>query len=245
MSEVEHESLLKTTVGRLVAETPMRARLFDEFGIDFCCGGKQTLEQACKNRGLDPDEVLKRLRESDETVVGSGVKWDQATVSALVDHIETTHHAYLKSELPRLEALAEKVAKVHGQRAPQMVELLAVFRRFRVEIDAHTMKEEMVLFPYMRQLDDPDIAHGTPPFGTVANPISCMESEHEEAAEALHAMSTLTEGYTYPADACGSWKALVGGLAQLDSDLRTHVHKESNILFPKAILLEKSVLVAG
>lgn len=242
---LDGSSLLGTTVGRLVAEVPIRARVFDEFGIDFCCGGKQTLEQACKNKGLDPDKVVMRIRESDEAHAESGANWDNATVSALADHIEGTHHAYLKTELPRLEALAEKVARVHGQRAPQMVELLGVFRQFKAELDSHTMKEEMVLFPYIRRLDDAGVAHEAPPFGTVANPITCMESEHEEAARALHSMRALTDGYTTPPDACGSWRALVGGLEQLDTDLRTHVHKESSILFPKAIMLEKRVLVAG
>ena len=235
-----NEDFFSQSLGQLVAQKPLRARVFDEFGLDFCCGGKQTLEEACKKKSIDLSQVLKRLTEDDLTNDAED-QWNDRTVTELADHIESTHHEYLKKELPRLNALAEKVAKVHGERAPEMVELAQVFRQLKDEIEQHTMKEEMVLFPYIRQLDNKK-SLSTPPFGTVANPIRCMESEHDDAGQALFKMRELTNQYSPPDDACGSWKALLGGLDHLDKDLRTHIHKESSILFPKAILLEEQVV---
>lgn len=232
------EDLGSVTVGELVAQEPLRAQVFDQVGIDFCCGGKVSLEEACKKKNLSVADVVSKLKACDSQSLPEKSNWVAASVADLADHIETTHHQYLKKELPRLQALAEKVARVHGERAPEMVQLEKVFSRMKEEIEAHTMKEEMVLFPYIRTLDSED-SITAPPFGTVANPIRCMESEHEEAGQALFEMRKLTNEYTPPEDACGSWKALLGGLAHLDRDLRTHIHKESSILFPKALLLEE------
>ncbi|MBK9142242.1 MAG: iron-sulfur cluster repair di-iron protein [Candidatus Melainabacteria bacterium] len=231
------------TVGQLVAEKPMSAKIFDEARIDFCCGGNLTLEQACEKAGVSLDSMVARLEQCE---VGSdtGADWNNVTLTELIEHIEKTHHVYVKSELPRLAALATKVARVHGERAPEMVELAEVFLRFKEEQEQHTMKEEMVLFPYIRSLES-EPSPSAPPFGTVANPIACMEGDHDNAGMVLAKMRSLTGDYSAPEDACGSWKALVGGLESLDLDLRTHVHKENSILFPKAILLEKRVLSAS
>lgn len=236
-------NLAVQAIGALVAQEPLRASVFDEFGLDFCCGGKQSLEDACRKSGVDLRTVLDRLASNDANTGSSSERWSGSPVSDLIDHIEGTHHAYLKRELPRLSRLSEKVAGVHGDRAPELIELMNVFRELRHEIEQHTLKEEMVLFPYIRSLESQTTAQG-PPFGTVANPIRCMESEHEDAGRALTRMRELTGEYVAPPDACASWKALVGGLKALDQDLRIHIHKENSILFPKALLLEKDVIPA-
>lgn len=234
-----NDDITVQSLGELVAQKPLRAKVFDEFGLDFCCGGKQTLEEACRKKNINLSKVLKRIAE-DEYTNDAEDQWNESSLAKLIDNIESTHHAYLKKELPRLSGLADKVAKVHGERAPQMVELSQVFRQLKEEIEQHTMKEEMVLFPYIKQLENRE-SQSTPPFGTVANPIRCMESEHDDAGQALFKMRELTNEYSPPEDACGSWKALLGGLAHLDKDLRTHIHKESSILFPKALQLEEQV----
>ncbi|MGD9679791.1 MAG: iron-sulfur cluster repair di-iron protein [Candidatus Obscuribacterales bacterium] len=228
-------------LGDLVAQEPLRARVFDEFGLDFCCGGRQSLEEACLRREIDINTVLKRLAGIENP--GSPENWTDLSVRDFIDHIEGTHHAYLKTELPRLYKLSEKVARVHGKKAPEMIELLKVFRSLKEEIEQHTLKEEKVLFPYIRDLESQKLRRSAP-FGTVANPIRCMEYEHEDAGEALIKIRDLTGGYVAPLDACGSWKALVGGLKAFDQDLRIHIHKENSILFPKALLLEKKVMSA-
>ena len=228
----------KRSLGELVAENANRAKVFDEYGLDYCCGGKVSLKEACQKNGLDLEAVAVRLRQidlRDSTEAG----YDTASLTELVDNIESTHHKYLKEELPRLEKLADKVARVHGARAPQMVELAYLFRNLKEELVQHTLKEEMVLFPYIRRLDGEAITRPSQ-FGAVANPIRCMEAEHDDAGKALVKIRQLTDDYTTPGDACGSWVALVSGLESLDKDLRTHIHKENSVLFPKAIRLEES-----
>ena len=234
-------NIREETVGMLVAEQPLRAAVFDRFGIDYCCGGKQTLEDACLKGGINPAEVIVCLQENDAcALLDTGVEiWLHATLTELTDHIQQTHHAYLKAELPRLQDLADKVARVHGIKEPRLIEVASVFSAMRQEIEQHTNKEDLILFPFIRKLDQ---KNGVPkaPFGTVANPVRCMEAEHNDAGEALIKLRELTDQYTAPEHACNSWRALVGGLAHLDQDLRSHIHKENTILFPKAIEAESA-----
>lgn len=231
------------SVGMLVAEQPLRAAVFDEFGIDYCCGGKQTLAAACERGGIAPDTVIASLIESDARVAvdQNAENWLNASLTELADHIEQTHHVYLKSELPRLQALADKVAKVHGVREAKLLKVAAIFSAMSDEILEHTAKEELVLFPFMRLLGQ---GSGRPnaPFATVAKPVSCLESEHDDAGAALMQLRELTDQYTPPEGACTSWQALLAGLAHLDQDLRIHIHKENSILFPLAIKTEALAL---
>ncbi|MEZ4537578.1 MAG: iron-sulfur cluster repair di-iron protein [Cyanobacteriota/Melainabacteria group bacterium] len=231
----------KRSLGELVAENANRAKVFDEYDLDYCCGGKVSLEEACCKNGVDLEAVLLRLQECDRLEPTEN-SFDNASLTDLVDNIESTHHKYLKEELPRLEKLADKVARVHGARAPQMVELAYLFRNLKEELVQHTLKEEMVLFPYIRRLDSEAITRPAQ-FGAVANPIRCMEAEHDDAGKALVKIRQLTDDYRAPGDACGSWLALVAGLESLDKDLRTHIHKENSILFPKAVSMEESLIL--
>lgn len=229
------------SLGELVAENANRAKVFDEYDLDYCCGGKVSLKEACSKNGVVLEAVLSRLQDCD-CLDQTENSFDSAGLTELVDNIESTHHKYLKEELPRLEKLADKVARVHGARAPQMVELAYLFRNLKEELVQHTLKEEMVLFPYIRRLDGEAITRPAQ-FGAVANPIRCMEAEHDDAGKALVKIRQLTDDYTAPVDACGSWVALVTGLESLDKDLRTHIHKENSILFPKAVSMEESLIL--
>jgi len=237
MRDFRHEA-----VGMLVAEQPLRAAVFDRFGIDYCCGGKQTLIEACAKGSINPETILAIIQENDALteVNGEAENWLHASITALIDHIQQTHHAYLKLELPRLQSLADKVALVHGVKEPRLGQVASVFSAMRQEIEQHTMKEDTILFPFMRKLDGRKGLPGAP-FGNVANPVHCMESEHNDAGEALLRLRDLTDQYTAPDHACTSWRALVAGLAHLDQDLRTHIHKENSILFPKAIEVESKM----
>lgn len=231
------------TVGMLVAEQPLRAAVFDHFGIDYCCGGRQTLLAACERGGIAPDTVIASLVDNDAKVEvdQSALNWLNASLTELANHIEQTHHVYLKSELPRLQALADKVAKVHGVREPRLVKVAAIFSAMSEELLEHTAKEELVLFPFMRLLDQ---GKGRPnaPFSTVAKPVTCLESEHDDAGAALMQLRQLTDQYVPPEGACTSWQALLAGLAHLDQDLRIHIHKENSILFPLAVKTEALAL---
>jgi regulator of cell morphogenesis and NO signaling len=238
------QNKLQSTVGQLVTARPARARIFESFGIDYCCGGKKPLAQAIAEKGLDPKTVLGILDTFDEQAPAAERDWSTATLTELADHIEQTHHAYLKSELPRLEFLVNKVANRHGAHTPQLVELAQVFNAFKAELDAHMQKEEVVLFPICRQLDS---ASGPQQFhcGSVENPIAVMIREHDDAGAALARMRELTNDYTPPIDACNTYRALFDSLHHLEQDMHRHVHKENSILFPKAAEVEAKLAEAA
>jgi regulator of cell morphogenesis and NO signaling len=232
---------LERTIGELVAERPARARVFEGFKIDYCCGGKKPLADACQAKGIDPKVVLKMLAIVDETAPREERDWTAATMTDLCDNIESTHHAYLKRELPRLEFLARKVADRHGDHRPELVELRDVFLRMKAEMDSHMFKEEQVLFPLCRQLDTAEAPFATH-CGSVQNPIRVMMQEHDDAGDALGRRSELTGGFVAPADACNTFRAYFDALAELERDMHRHVHKENSVLFPKAVEAERRLL---
>jgi regulator of cell morphogenesis and NO signaling len=217
-----------TTVGDLVTAQPGSSRVFMKHGIDFCCGGKRTLEAACQEQGLDPAAVVAEL-----AAIPPEPRNDlaDAPLEAVCDYIERTHHDFTRAELDRVGALLEKVARVHGTRHPSMVELSVIFALFAEDLRNHMLKEERVLFPAIRAL-----AHGNPGRDPHA-PISVMEREHVEAGDALRRMRALGYDYVPPEGACNTFRAALGGLADIESDLLRHVHLENNILFPRALAL--------
>lgn len=230
-----------TSVGAFVVDRPARSRVFEQLKIDYCCGGKLPLDEACAKGKLDPQAVLARLLEVDSGAEGDSlVKANEMSLTELADHIQQTHHTYLKAELPRLTAMVNKVAAVHGDHYPWMREVQAIYRAFTEELTQHMWKEERVLFPLIRQIEARTIEPGQARCGSVSNPIRVMENEHDHAGDALATISELTHGYTPPADACNTFRATLDGLQQLEADMHQHVHKENNILFPRAIAMEQS-----
>jgi len=225
---------VETTVGAMVAARPALSRLFEKLGIDFCCGGKKPLAELAAARGLDPATVLTMIEASLAVTPGSD-DIDAATLSltALADHIEHTHHEYVKAELPRLLEMAERVARKHGWRDARLPEVAATVSALTEEMFSHMAKEERILFPFVRQID----AGASDGFhcGSIANPIQQMEVEHESAGRAVAHLRNLTDGFRPDAEACNTHRALLGGLEEFESDLHRHVHKENNILFPRAL----------
>lgn len=229
------------TVGRVVVEHPVTARVFERLGIDYCCGGGRTLREACEKKGLELGNVLDQLaREPVGSGDGEQRDWSAASAAELMEHIESTHHAYLKRELPRLGRLVAKVAAVHGEAEPALQEVRDVFSRLAQELAEHMAKEERVLFPWIKLLE----AGAGAPAG-VTRPIAVMIHEHDDAGAALARLRELTRDYTPPPTACGSYRAMLAGLSELEADLHEHVHKENNILFPKATALEAAAAGAG
>jgi len=227
------------TVGQLVAERPSRARVFEKLGIDYCCGGKLPLARACEERGIAADEVRRQLEDQDRRNTDTSERdWRSANLRDLCDHIEQRHHAKLKEELPRLEFLTGKIARVHGKRHPELIELYHLFQLFKSDMEAHMHKEEQILFPLCRNLETGGAADAPM---SIERPVAVMVHEHEDAGRDLARIRELTHDYAVPADGCGTWRATYGGLAELEADLHQHVHKENNILFPKAIALEKTL----
>lgn len=236
----------KQTVAEIILARPELTALFEKLGIDYCCGGKKSLQEACLARGLDPKSVIEMLNAigslnggpNGELSGGSGesrVDWTQASLTELCDHIEATHHRYLKEELPILSELVAKVSTVHGEAHPSLWEVKSVFAKMSDELFSHMFKEEKILFPFIRRLEGDE---SKAPVGSIAAPIKRMEEEHQDSGDALEALRTLTEGYTPPEDACGSYRLMLSRLEKLEKDLHQHIHKENNILFPRAIEME-------
>lgn len=226
------------TVGELVRAKPGRSRIFDRVGIDFCCGGKVSLARACEKRGLDFESVVAQLAENDaQAITHNFVDADAMTLTGLCDHIEATHHAYLKQELPRLDQMTEKVARVHGDKESRLLEIRNLFIELRSELEPHMFKEEKILFPMIRQLESSETLTEFH-CGTVKNPIRQMEHEHDHAGDALARIRSAADDFVLPQWACNTYRAMLDGLHELEGNMHQHVHKENNVLFPKAAQLE-------
>jgi regulator of cell morphogenesis and NO signaling len=231
----------ETSVGQMVRERPGLASLFDRLGIDYCCGGRTSLAQACAEKGLDVDEVLLALPSSDlEDASADRPEEDEMTLGELADQIVAIHHTYLHQELPRLAGLLAKVADAHAANHPELRVLRDVFADLKDELEFHMLKEEKILFPLIKQLETAARMPGFP-CDSLNNPILVMEHEHASAGSALERMRALTGGYNPPRDACPTYLALLQGLAELETDLHHHIHKENNILFPQARALEDAL----
>lgn len=233
---------LEQTVGQIVAGNPATARVFERHRIDYCCQGKVPLSVACERRGLSHRDILEELAVCALVTPADRQKdWTAAPLPELVSHIVDTHHAYLREELPRIQALADRVAKVHGDHAPEVLAIQATFFGLREELESHMEKEEHILFPWVDRLHGGQL---TPlgPQATVANPIQCMEKEHEDAGKALEELRRLSNDFKPPMDACNTWRVLYTSLRALEKDMHIHVHKENSILFPRALQLENSLL---
>lgn len=233
-------NLLERTVGQLVAEGPARSRVFERWGIDYCCGGKKNLGEVCAKKGLDAATVVRDIEESDAAPQPEGTDWTQASLTALCDHIQGVHHAYLREALPRLTALTTRVAERHTEKDPRLAELKAVFDGFRAEMEAHTEREDRILFPAIRSLQSNEV---NPIARRISEPIQQMLAEHDDAGAALAKIRELTDGFSPQADACNTHRAMLDALAELELDTHQHVHKENNILFPRAVA-EASSLTA-
>jgi len=213
----------------LVTADPSLARALERRGLDYCCGGTRTLEQACIDQDLDPDAVVEELIAA--TRPQPSEAWTTMDAVELVDHIEATHHRYLWDELPRLTSLTEKVVGVHGERHPELHDVAGCLTELRADLEPHLMKEERVLFPMIRELAT---ATSPPAFhcGSIRNPITVMMAEHDSAGDLLARLRRLTYDHQPPADACSSFTALYLALDQLEADTHLHIHKENNVLFP-------------
>jgi regulator of cell morphogenesis and NO signaling len=230
---------MATSVGQLLVERPARAGVFNAFGIDFCCGGRRSLAQACGEHGVDPHRLLAALNAS-EAAGGETDQhgdWSGTTIAHLIDHIESAHHAYIRRELPRIEALLDEGVAARGTTGPELETLRSLFAQFRSEMESHMRKEELVLFPLCRSLE---IQRQAAEFrcGPLHSPIRVLVAEHDDAGDALERFRSLTNDYAPPSDGCAACAAAFDGLRRLEADMHHHVHEENNILFPMALAAE-------
>lgn len=234
------ERLTTTAVGEIVAADFRTAAVFERFGIDFCCGGRRSLTDACRTVAADAAAVVQALDALPPTVETEDdvTRWPLAR---LIDFIVSTHHAYVRSSMPAIARYLTTLEGVHGSRHPELSRVAACFDQVRGDLEQHMLKEEQVLFPYVRDLAEQSDSCGRTqsPFGTVENPIRMMEREHREAADALRIIRELTRGYTAPEDGCTTYAICMAELQRFERDLHRHVHLENNVLFPAAVEIEQ------
>jgi regulator of cell morphogenesis and NO signaling len=233
-----------TTVGDIVAEDFRAAAVFHRFGIDYCCGGKRSVAEACRQRGVDVNDVLANVIAACAEPNRNQPQFGDWDPQALISHIVGNHHAYVRRSLPPINAFLAKLVSVHGGRHPELSQIAALFADVTAEMRSHMMKEEEILFPYILELASAPGWRTAPPvapFGPIENPIRMMEAEHEWAGGSMARIRELTNGYTPPADGCTTYRVCLQELEAFERDLLTHVHLENNVLFPKARVLAEAI----
>jgi regulator of cell morphogenesis and NO signaling len=217
------------TLGDIVTLRPSLAADLERRGLDYCCHGNRTLEEAARDAGLDAQTVAEEL--SAAHVAQPAAEWASLGLAELVDHIETVHHHYLWAEMPRISALVDKIVTVHGERHSELAEVQRLYTELRADLEPHLTREEQELFPVIRQLAATSDASGSDHRELVAQ-IEALGAEHETVGDLLDQLNGVTSGYETPADGCASYAACYQALAHLEADTHLHVHKENNVLFP-------------
>lgn len=232
------------TLGAIAAKDLRKAEVFKKYGLDFCCGGKKTVKEACAEKGLDVTKVEQELQNSDKaSFTTRPLPYNDWNLDFLADYIVNTHHSYVKKTIPDIRTYSEKVAKVHGPHHPELLVINQLAQEVCDEMSSHMVKEETVLFPYIKQLvAAKNNGNGKVTFGnldSVETPVHMMEMEHELVGGNMDKIRSISNNFQLPEDACASYSYLFKTLDEFENDLHIHVHLENNILFPKAMDLEK------
>ena len=228
------------TVREAATAIPESTRIFEKLKIDYCCGGNTPLRDACANAGVEFEEV-ERLLEEVQVTNDNKIDFQTVTLRDLIDYIVDNHHVFTRDEMARLDPLFAKVVSVHGQNHPELLRANELFRSLSADLTPHMFKEELILFPHIKNLERAAVDNlpaPFAPFGTVKNPVRMMMMEHDVAGEIMRELRKVTNDYTVPPDACISFQTLYQALEHFERDLHQHIHLENNILFPKATELE-------
>ena len=231
------------TVREIALEQPSSIRVFERYGIDYCCGGRKPLSEACAARSVEVDAVIADLEATAKGKAESADGVTEGSLAGLCARIVATHHAYVKRELPRLTGLAGKVVNRHGEAHPELPVIQATLARLGEDLLQHQAKEEIVLFPYISKLERAVVEGGLKPqgcFGSVASPIAMMTREHDDAGILLGVIREKSGQFTPPAGACPTYHAFYDGLREFEQDLHQHIHLENNVLFPRAVEMEEA-----
>ena len=231
-----------TTIGDFVAKDYRTAAIFSKYGIDFCCKGQRTIDEVCKKQNINEPNLLEELNAVLATKNDSGIDFSSCPLDLLIDYIKKTHHRYVEEKTQVIIPFLDKLCSVHGSNHPELFEINTLFKESAQELASHMKKEELILFPFVKEMINATKSHGSigkPFFGTVKNPIAAMMDEHDNEGERYRTISTLTNNYVTPEDACNTYKVTYSMLEEFEQDLHKHIHLESNILFPKAKALEK------
>jgi len=231
------------TLGEIAAKDLRKVEVFKKYGLDFCCGGKKTVKEACRDKGLDVTKVEAELKNADKSLsTAPPLRYNDWELDFLAEYIQNVHHDYTRKVTPDLSSYSAKVAKVHGNRHPELETISGLVNDVCTEMASHMVKEEKILFPYIKELvkakrTGKDFQKG--PFGSIQSPISIMEQEHDVVGRKMDMIRVLSKNYTLPEDACASYSYLFKLLQEFENDLFVHVHLENNILFPKSLELEQ------
>ncbi|MFI0490122.1 iron-sulfur cluster repair di-iron protein [Flavobacterium sp.] len=235
--------IVKTiTIGDYVAHDFRTAAIFSKHGIDFCCKGQRTLEEVCNKKDINEAELVAELNAVLATKNDSGIDFNSWPLDVLTDYIEKNHHRFVEEKTPILLQYLDKLCNVHGNNHPELFEINELFKGCAEELARHMKKEELILFPYVKEMMNATKSHGSieePQFKTIKNPIDVMMHDHDHEGERFRKISALTNNYSPPEDACNTYRVTYAMLEEFEQDLHKHIHLESNILFPKAKALEK------
>lgn len=233
------------SIGEIVAKDYRTASVFESLGIDFCCKGNRTINEVCETRDIDSRDLLedikKVLQEPQITTINNYDGW---AIDKLAQYIEDKHHKYVEKQIPVIKQYLDKICSVHGKQHPELFKVQELFNASAGELTMHMKKEELILFPFMKKMatiKDINNKITRPHFDSIKSPIQMMMDEHTTEGERFQKINEITQNYTLPSDACETYKVCFDYLKEFEEDLHLHIHLENNILFPKAIRLEKQV----
>ena len=232
-------------IGELVAQDYRAASVFAKYGIDFCCQGNRNISDACLKKDIDPQLVVNELENITNEQGHSTTDYKSWPLDLLADYIEKRHHRYVEDKILEIKPYLEKICQVHGDRHPELFEIKEEFTASAGELAAHMKKEEFILFPFVRKMakaKQEKLKLTAPQFGSVQNPVQLMMDEHSTEGDRFSKIDALSNHYTAPQDGCNTYKVTFALLKEFEQDLHLHIHLENNILFPKAIALEKELM---
>jgi len=230
----------KKTIGEIVAEDYRTAKIFEDHGIDFCCGGKTTLSAICMEKGIDVASITEELEAAKSNPVERSQNFASWELSFLIGYIINVHHTYIKENTGQIAAYSHKIAEVHGAHHPEVIEIAAIFDKMATDLTIHLQEEEETFFPAVKRVDMDKKTGATPAASdleTIKNSLVKLSKEHEEVGDAIHKIRYLAGGYAIPGDVCNTFMVTYQKLKEFEDDLHKHVHLENNILFPKAAQL--------
>lgn len=236
------ENLQNKTIGAFVAEDFRTAAVFSKYKIDFCCKGNRTIDEVCEKQEIDSKILLKKIKEALSAENSNTIDFNSWPLDLLADYIEKTHHRYVEEKSVIIMQFLNKLCSVHGANHPELFKINILFTECASELAQHMKKEELMLFPFVKKMVkalDTEAALVQPPFGTVSNPIAMMMHEHDAEGDRFREIASLTNDYKAPDDGCTTYKVTFQMLKEFEENLHTHIHLENNILFPKAVVLEK------
>ena len=241
----ENSSINGMTLSEIVTKNFKASKVFEKYELDFCCKGNKNFIEACNEKGVDSEIVYEELLETEETSTDSDMRFNNWELDFLVDYIVSNHHNYIRESVPIISAHAEKVVNAHGKNHFELTKISEIFTSLSRELSQHLMKEEQILFPYIKNLSKIKTSNSKfelPYFSTIANPIRMMEAEHVSAGTEMNEIRRLSKNYLIPQDACNTFQVFYKELKEFEEDLHKHVYLENSILFPKSIELENELL---